>query len=224
MKIMIINVLIKAHAFAEEKLVDELFSQSPHYGIVGPEVMEPLAKWRYKTVVVSYQEDTTVIQIQESIDRIIWGFPSQKLLSRPRFSFEYKNERFEIDNPAANFLNLLEKFLDPKQSGSITVCYLVCHDAGRVEPTKGILRFCIHSRESGKHHEPHVHVYDAAKNYEASICIADGKVLAGSLPKKLARVAQDVILNNQEYYYYCWETMTAGLNIDINHHFGYTKY
>ena len=39
------NVLvhIEAHAFAEEKLCDQDFDNPPHYGIVGPEIMLPLA-------------------------------------------------------------------------------------------------------------------------------------------------------------------------------------
>ncbi len=221
---MIINVLIKAHAFAEEKLADKVFSQSPHYGIVGPEVMEPLARWRNQTLAVSYQEDTTVKQFQEGIDINIWGFPAQQLLIRPRFSFEYKNERFEIDNPDAVFLNLIEKHLDPERTGSITVCYLVCHDAGRIKTTECVLRYYVYSHESGKHNEPHVHVCDTANEHKASVRIADGKVIAGKLPGRLERIAKNEILSKQDFYYDCWNTLTDGLRVDINHHFGYIEY
>lgn len=221
---MYINVLIKAHAYAEERLLDKCFDEPPHYGIVGPEVMAPLARFRNKSFNIAYEEGTTVSQFRESVDTRIWGFPSTHLLFQPQFTFEYKDERFEVENHAAIFSLLLSKYLDPEHTGIITVCYLVCHDAGRVGPDEGKLRYYVHSREAGKHHEPHIHVKDVEERYEASVRISDGKVIAGNLPNRYQRIAEKEILNNQDYYFNCWNTLSDGLKADINHHFGLIQY
>ena len=65
---------------------------------------------------------------------------------------------------------------------------------------------------------------DAGYEYEASIRISDGEIIAGTLPTKLANKAKDKILEDQDYLYHCWNTMTDGLKIDINHHYGYIEY
>lgn len=219
-----INVFIQAHAYAEEKLFDRCFLEPPHYGIVGPEVMAPLAQNRDHTFVVHYDEYTTVSEFQESIDGLIWGFSSKELLCRPRFTFIYQDERFEIDDPSSSFAFLLHKYLDPESTGTITVCYLVCHDAGSVGPNEGRLRYYVYSHEAGKHQEPHIHVKDAEHNFKASVSIATGEIIVGSLPGKYRKIAKKEILSKKDYYYNCWNTLTDGLKVDINHHFGYIHY
>ena len=221
---MYINVLVQAHAYAEEKLLDRCFSEPPHYGIVGPEVMAPLAQYRDHAFVVFYDKNTTVSEFQERVDLSIWGFSSKELLIRPRFTFVYKGERFEIDDPSSSFVLLLHKYFDPENTGTISVCYLVCHDAGSVGPVEGRLRYYVHSHEAGKHQEPHIHVKDAEHVFEASVSIANGDIIVGSLPGKYKKIAKKEILSNQEYYYNCWNTLTDGLRVDINHHFGYIQY
>ena len=49
-------------------------------------------------------------------------------------------------------------------------------------------------------------------------------IIAGELPSKYAKMAKKKILSDQEYFYNCWNTMTDGLQVDINHHYGYIKY
>lgn len=221
---MYIKVLIQAHAYAEEKLYDTCFSEPPHYGIAGPEVMAPLAQCRNQTFEIPYDENTSISEFQASIDNGIWGFSSKQLICTPRFTIEYNGERFEIENPSASFSQLLSKYFDPESTGKITVCYLVCCDAGSVGPDEGKLRYYVHSRESGKHHEPHIHVTDVEERYSASISIATGEILAGELPSKYGKIAKKEILGKQDYYYNCWNTLTDGLKVDINHHFGYIQY
>lgn len=51
---------------------------------------------------------------------------------------------------------------------------------GKIYTEKG-MKFYIHSKESGKHHLPHIHV--VYNGNEASISL-DGEILVGYLPKK----------------------------------------
>ena len=61
-------------------------------------------------------------------------------------------------------------------------------------------------------------------DYEASIDIQTGEVLAGNLPKKELKNAKKVILSDSKYFIECWNEMTDGLSIDINNHYGLTDY
>lgn len=133
------------------------------------------------------------------------------------------DERYYIDNDGQNFSELLEKYLDPNHTGTIVVGILVSCNAGDVG---GVwpLRFYVRSRESGSHHEAHIHVSDIGHQHEAAVRISDGEVIAGKLPRKLAKLAKESILADQEYFYKCWNTMTDGLKVDINHHYGYIQY
>ena len=75
------------------------------------------------------------------------------------------------------------------------------------------------SHESGSHNKPHVHVRDTQYRYNASVSLDDGEVIVGNLPKKLAKLAKKKVLSDQEFFYNCWNTMTDGLKVDINHHY-----
>lgn len=132
-------------------------------------------------------------------------------------------ERYYVSDIEHDFSTLKSKYLDPKSTGGIMVGVLVsCNagDIGGVHP----LRFYVRSREAGNNHEAHVHVCDVGHQYEASVRISDGEVIAGKLSKKLAKLAKESILADQEYFYNCWNTMTDGLKVDINRHYGYIKY
>lgn len=120
-------------------------------------------------------------------------------------------------------MEILKKYLDPNNIGTITFSVLVSCDAGGVA-REGPLRYFVHSHEAGSHHEPHIHVRDNAYEHEASIRISDGEIIAGELPSKYAKMAKTKILSDQEFFYNCWNTLTDGLQVDINHHYGYIEY
>ena len=220
---MTVFVHLEAHAFAEEKLCDQDFDNPPHYGIIGPEVMLPLAQSRGRTIEVKYDEKTTLKEFRAILNEEIWGRQLDNDVTDPIMSFLISEERYYVDNPEAKLSPVLEKHIDKHRTGHITVCFLVCCDAGRIEPKSGPLRYEIHSREACSHHEPHVHVEDAGHKFKAVVSITSGTVLAGTLGKYESS-ARKVILENQPYYYHCWNTLSDGIKVDINHHYQLINY
>lgn len=221
--IMKINVKLEIHAYAQEKLCDWNFDNPPHFGINGPEVMFPLSEKRGHTFSVEYSEHSKVKAIVDAVKKEIWGDTGEPKYSPVIYAFLYNGERYYIDDYEHNFSTLIAKYLDPQSTGIITIGVLVSCDAGAVGSVHP-LRFYVRSHEFGNHHEAHVHVCDVGHQYEASVRISDGEVIAGKLPPKLAKLAKKSILADQEYYYNCWNTMTDGLKVDINHHYGYIQY
>lgn len=74
----------------------------------------------------------------------------------------------------------------------------------RVGKIRGI-KFEVRSKE-GNHTIPHVHAeYD---NYQVSIEIETGKILAGNLPKSQHRTASDWVLNNKEMLLGKWNSLS----------------
>lgn len=213
-----IKVRITAHAYAEEKIHDEYFDY-PEYGIAGCTTMGPLDKARGKDCEYYYDANTTLGDFDHYFMRFIWGDTARSEIFA-KMTFIAKNRRFVIDNEEASFLNAVDKYLDTSHLGVIEICYWVSYDAGQIEPKAGKLRYTVHSRERGKHNSPHVHVSDSGYNYEAVVLIDTGEVKEGSLPDKLAREAKRTILGNQRYYYECWNTLTDGLAVDIDHEMG----
>lgn len=216
-------IKLEIHAYAEEKLCDEYFDDPPFFGINGPEIMLPLSKNRDHAFVFDYCEQTRVIDIIDAVRQEIWGDSGEPEWSPVSYSFLIDGERYYIDDGNHDFSTLKSKYLDPQNTGIITVGVLASCDAGDVGGVHP-LRFYVRSHEAGNHHEAHLHVRDVGHQYEASVRISDGEVIAGNLPKKLAKLAKKSILADQEYFYNCWNTMTDGLKVDINHHYGYIKY
>ena len=218
-----ITVKLEIHAYAEEQLCDECFDDPPYLGINGPEIMLPLSKKRGHTFIYEYSESTRVADIIDAVKQDIWGSDGEPECSPTSYSFLIDGERYYVHDYERSFPALKSKYLDPQNTGVITVGVLVsCNagDIGGVHP----LRFYVRSHEAGNHHEAHVHVYDVGHQYDASVRISDGEVIAGKLPPKLAKLAKKSILADQEYFYNCWNTMTDGLKVDINHHYGYIRY
>lgn len=214
---MLLNVIFEVHAYAEEKLCDEQLEPESDYGINGPDVMVPLAVKRGTTMPFSYSENTTVGELLEAIKSEIWEEPDDDFIAPVKYGFLHEGERYYVENENANLRLLLKNYLDPEGTGNITACLLVSCDAGAVFE-RYPLRFFVPSRESGRHHEPHIHVSVAGKDCEASFRISDGKCIVGHLPGRLERLAKETILEHQDYFKKCWETKTNGLIPDINHH------
>lgn len=218
-----LKIELEIHACAEEQLCDQYFDDPPFFGINGPEIMLPLSKKRGQAVICECNEQTRVADIINAVKRDIWGSDGEPEWAPVSYTFLANGERYYITDNKCDFSTLRHKYLDPKNTGVITVGILVSCDAGDVGGVYP-LRFCVRSREAGNHHEAHVHVHDVGHQYEASVRISDGEIIAGKLPRKLAKLAKESILADQEYFYNCWNTMTDGLKVDINHHYGYIKY
>lgn len=221
--IMNITVKLEIHAYAAEKLCDEVFDDSPYYGIHGPEIILPLSRKRGYVFPFEYEETTIAGDVIKVVKQTVWGDNGEPEMAPTYYSFLRKNERYYITDNTHIFRDLLSRYLDPDNTGHITVCILVSCNAGDVG-NEWPLRFYVHSRESGSHNEAHIHVCDVGHRYEASVRISDGEIIAGELPAKYAKLAKRKILSDQAYFYNCWNTMTDGLKVDINHHYGYIQY
>ena len=218
-------VHIEAHSFAGEELHDEYFDDAPGYAIAGPLIMAPLVPVRGKDFEIFYEKSSTLGDIEYKIERLIWD-PSlfeEHLFFGVRFCFVSGLERYSVDNPNQNFEYIKDKYLDTDHLDRIEVCFLISHTAGAVEPKQGPLRYYMHSREKGKHHQPHVHVYVKGQGGEASVMILTGKVV-GNIPPKYKKMASEQVLNNQRYYLECWNKLSDGLSVDINHALGLIGY
>lgn len=218
-----IRIKLDIHAHVAEQLCDGVFDDAPFYGINGPDAMEPLSKKRNHEMVFEYDKKTCLGDIINAVKYDIWRNSNANEYVSVTYAFLVGNERYNIVDYTQNFREVLIKYLDTNNTGAVTFSILVSCDAGGVA-SEGPLRYFVHSRESGSHHEAHIHVRDNAFEYEASVRISDGEVIAGELPSKYAKMAKKKILSDQAYFYHCWNTMTDGLQVDINHHYGYIKY
>lgn len=214
-------IYLEVHAYAEDELCDEVFDDAPFYGINGPEIMHPLAINRGTHFNLDYNEHTLTKDIVLAIKKKL-GYDNLEISAPVRYSFLVGTERYYFDFNA-DFSSLLTKYLDPDNTGSITVGLLVSCNAGDVGREDG-LRYFVHSRESGRHNLPHIHVEDAGHNYEVSLAIETGDLLAGHMPGKLLKKARKKLDKEKSYFMDCWVKMTDGLVPDINHHFGSIGY
>lgn len=217
-----IVVWIEAHAYAEEKLCDETF-EVPGFAIAGPESMEPLVSWRGRELEVTYSDDMTIGEFRDSIVQHIYGKRFDEIPGYVKFTFTVGHDRAEINDPDRNFATLLQKYIDPQETGAMKVCFLVSHDAGVVY-TENRLRFYMNSKEGNKHNQPHVHVKDVQHEFAASLDLFTGKVLAGDMPAKLKKEAKRIISDKRDFFIQCWNLYTDGIRIDINHGLGLIQY
>lgn len=216
-------LVIETHIYAEEKLIDDLLDNSlpndiQSCGILGPEIVLPLRRNRHCELEFEYTEETTLKEVREAvIERL------ESTESFVEIAFFSGEERYWIGNINARLDTLLTKYLDTKNLGRIRVGAYVSADAGAV-CREGALRYDVHSHESGKHNRPHVHVRTVSSDYEASIDIENGAVLAGNLPGKLLKIARKKILSDKGYFMKCWSEETDGLRPDIDKHYGCIKF
>lgn len=216
---------IEVHIYAEERLCDEFLEDGASCGILGPEVVLPLRRNRNCILSYQYVEETATTgdAIHAIIHRVEGDNEENYAVTDDCVRFLYGSERYLVANKMLNLHGLIEKYLDPEESGKVRVQILVCADAGTVCCEDGI-RYYMHSRKAGKHNEPHVHVRDTGHKYSASLALSDGRVLVGKFPGKLLKKAQKKLAQEQEYFYQCWQAMTDGLVPDINYRLGLIQY
>ena len=218
-----LEITLEIHAYADEQLCDKYFDNPPFYSINGPEIMEPLSRNRNHHFKIEYYNNSSIGDILNAVACEVWGDRGKPAIGSVTYAFLYAGERYFVNDPSASFCKILNKYIDPNDTGKILVGILVSCNAGAVayDPP---LRYFVNSHEFGKHHEPHVHVRDNGYEHEASIRISDGEIMAGELPSKLAKKARKMVLSNQEFFYNCWNTLTDGLRVDANHHLGCINY
>lgn len=215
---------VEVHIYEREKLRDEVLDEScPSYGIFGPAVI-PFRKNRNCKIVLPVDEKSTIGSIaHQIICDITNGDEENYLVGVEDVTFVYSTERYFTSEQNVMFLPLVAKYFDPQGTKTIKVQILICGDAGSICNKEGI-RYYMHSHESGRHNEPHVHIRDTSNTYSASLAISDGRVLAGEFPPKLLKKARKLIHDEQAYFYDCWRAKTDGLVPDINHHFNLIGY
>lgn len=214
-----IEIILDIHAYAEEKLCDECFDDPPYYGINGPEVMLPFAEGRGHKFLFEFNDSTTLFDLVSKIKAEL-GCQEESWYAETFFVFDENRYQFYEDKSLL-FNNIVAKYYSGKNV--VTVGLYISCDAGEVW-NEHPLRYYVHSREAGRHHEPHVHVSDCGHRYEASVSIVNGEMLEGDMPKKYLKLAKKVILENQSYFFDCWNKLTDGLFADINHYMGYISY
>ena len=216
-----IPIKYETHFFFNEKLHDEYFELGDC--IYGKEIVELLKRKRVSSFLLEYDQNTTLLDIINAV-RCDLGVDNEKFLGMPfYYYFQNKCERYYINDYEQVFCKVAEKYLLDSDEQTITISVLLSCDAGAVA-TVHPLRFWMNSHEGDRHKKPHVHVTDNQHQYRASVCIDDGEIIAGNLPSKLAKIAKKKILSDQKFFYKCWNTMTDGLSVDINKHYGYIDY
>ena len=104
--------------------------------------------------------------------------------------------------------------------------YLVNGNAGEVfhGAIPGV-SFCFHSRERGRHSEPHVHA-SVEHRFEYSIDIKTGCYLEGdplAMKAKMRKKIDKLILEKRIELLKAWNTQTDGLKIDLDAMLGQTE-
>ena len=167
---------------------------------------------------VEFAESLTVRDIQKMIsDRI--GFIWSRFLDMPlHTAFFCDGQLVHIKNHDIK-LGTIQKWYDIGKE--IALFFILCDQAGTIWSDDG-LRYYMHSRESGKHNSPHIHV-DYRNSEEASLSLIDGSVLDGQLPSKVIKKAKKRILENQRFLLECWNKYTDGLQVDVDCFFGITR-
>ena len=226
-----INIVIHPHLYAEETTMDWILAEDEKECVLPKEILLALREHTDYLICFGYNMTTTLFDVTKVINDTLTESICDKENSESFFLGFFLNciyfsgleERFFPEKKDAGFKYLLDKYLDPYNTGTIHVEILVSMDAGCVLK-EGQLRYDMRSHEGKRHKEPHVHVRDIRTQKEVSIAISDQRVLAGNISSKLLKKAKKTIGDNQLYLYKCWEEKTAGLVPDINYKFGLINY
>lgn len=216
---------ITIHVYAEECLRDEILDWNvADVGLFSFDTLLPLRRNRRFKMLYQYEASDTLFDVAHAIiERADDVSLEERLLCETDVHFLSNGLRYSIEDETALFSPLVEKHLDPENTGEIAVELLLCMDAGCI-CREGNLRYYVNSHEQGRHNEPHIHVSDKQHEYDASISILTTDIFAGYLPPKLYREARKTIVAKHEFFLNAWNTLTDGLKIDINRALGHIAY
>ena len=127
------------------------------------------------------------------------------------------NDYVQISNYNYSIKHFLEYYPSANELELVLVFSL---SAGEIR-RDGRIRYYMHSKEAGRHNEPHVHV-DVGHDYSASVRIIDAITIDGELPPKSQRKILKWIQENKEGLLRYWNMNTDGLQVDLNHKYGLT--
>ena len=219
------KLYITVHVYAEERLDDQILKpDSDNYGIIGKEIISPLRK--VNGVLVLFENcslSTTVQELWDYIDNYIFGNSIKD--NKPLLEYEplnliveryflFNSLRYTIDKPEKPFIQYLQR-MNVNPSEDISIQLLVNSNAGTIICDDGI-RYYMHSKESGKHSLPHIHV-EIRNESRGAFSIIDGHRLAGeNIKKRDEKRIQKVINDNKELFIRHWNEHTDGLTVDLN--------
>ena len=225
---------ITVHVYAEEKLADRvLVLHSKNYGIVGKDIIAPLRKINGKEYYIkNVQDEFKVEELWDWIDFKLYG-NSLKSENNDIIGFvqEYNivekylifnNLRYTIEDTNKPLLNYLHN-MGISETEKINIQLLINSDAGTIFKDDGI-RYYIHSKESGRHNTPHVHV-DIRHEVSGSFSLIDGSQLSGEGIKKndVNKIKKMINSKKKELVKY-WNEHTDGLTVDLNQALGLIQY
>lgn len=159
--------------------------------------------------------DSSITEIANKIAEMI-GFDEQRFAEGPIKIYLLEDGEFvEVVAPAVR-ISTLSKYYNIRED--LHIFFMLSNQAGDIWNEDG-LRYYMNSRESGRHHLPHVHV-DYKHEASATVSLYDGEMIESDLPGKVMKRVKRKVLDNQEYLLECWNKMTDGLRVDLNVHFG----
>ena len=172
-------------------------------------------KYSYGEFVFEYGENDTIdVLVRELFKKMDYYYDSAFEYGPLPLFFMQDKTLYRIEDLSMNFMSLMDRLNIDKDNLLIYLIY--CHQAGSVLPKEDGISYRMYSKEHGKHNIPHIHIeYDGYK--EASISILNGTVLSGKAPKKVLKIVQKRIIDNQEYLLSCWNKLTDGISIDVEH-------
>lgn len=97
---------------------------------------------------------------------------------------------------------------------TITILLIFKCSAGTIFNENGI-RYFIHSRESGRHNIPHIHV-EYRYEESATISLLNFNVLDGKISQKVYKKVLEKIKKEQLYLLEYWNLHTDGLRVELN--------
>lgn len=229
-----LKIHITVHAYAEEKLRDEvLVLHSGNYGLPGKEIVAPLRRINGKEFSIrNIEADFSIRDLWDWVDERIYEigakFKTDPVLTlADEFSviqkyLVFNGLRYSIDSAEKPVIYHLQR-MGWSMDDTIEIQLLLCMDAGEVFRDDGI-RYYMNSREAGKHNEPHVHV-EIRHESSGSFSILTGKKLSkGRIKSTDIRKIQKMIENRKEDLVRYWNEHTDGRTVDLNQALGLTKY
>lgn len=162
--------------------------------------------------------ESTIQDIEKAIIEKA-GFEWDNFLHSYTTTALYMNGEFVEIYDSSIKLSTIEKYYYDIED-KIQVFFIFSNQAGDIWVEDG-LRYYMHSRESGRHNKPHIHI-DYRHEQDVSMSLSDGSVLVGSIPPKALKKARKRVMDNQRFLLECWNKQTDGLHVDINHFLGIT--
>lgn len=171
--------------------------------------------------IFEYNEKTTFLDLMKTLNLKIYNTlkkciekQTNDLENEQNLKYIYRiieyNRAVYIFFPDTKIIRYIDEY---KKDNIIISSPIFVEKGGRLFTIKNV-DFIIHSREKGKHKEPHVHV--KYKNYEA-VFDFKGNILAGSIPTKMVQVIRDIIKDKEYDLSFAWNTKTdAEYEINLN--------